>query len=913
MPLLVPHIESLCSAASYERISRNFRRLFLLSAKGGVATLFRGMVHNLQEETTHTQLLTLIECGCPPKGLVALSCSSQHLSAIKRQLQDICEREIGEIMLRLATEDSFDMLCDLASTHGRDLSLWGPPCACCFAHCIGCLESMVEGVAQTPPAVLPEKFVPDRPSEEQTSLLVDCVKDLYASGLVGPAWSPSAANYWRIPLRNSLKKLSDELWSMVSKVNPLDLSKIKSALDFVESVDGVDLYYAIAMRELQASHVAHLSDAPLCSHGKRRVLKDSQKPQALRGLYDMFMKHQSEVPASKISPCINRAGQANRFALARIVREMGNTAYSKEKYAAAIGHYTRAIGYDSTEFIFPLNRAACLLKLKRYTEAEKDCTKAIELSPNNHKAFFRRGVSRAKLGRLEAAKEDFEQVLELQKDNADSLEELRKLAKGFLDTAAEPQQESKDGDGGGVSNEAKVKLNDEGIGSSRDGPALPPDLLDTPDMAFTIEGEAFPLTELQALWAALTMGPPNAEVDEPVTPDKEPAAVAHNGSIDGVSAKDTRMSEAQDDDESSIPEVKTFDLPQESAVTGQDETKERASSSHGVFRCDRSASTNGHQVSAQTEPLVGDISPLSAKSKKNPATAANDTIPVKTGLKKTSIAKADAASTKSGKGVSSPEGGSAPLKTASKVNKGKQKAKVPPAPPNPVPPSSALAGSPSGSLAKDGDENCASDLQERKQGCSAISTNDTPLAGGTDQIAAEASGSTIPWRSSSAIPLPSTSVLATSSSGSLVPPVAKPPVPARLSPGQSFAKRLREARTKARAPESSPLPTPFIKDAKNSPLPVSSEVPVSKSPSTLEAEPARPPSIDSFTPPSTIPPQETNESDHDYVARTLLECMEQVYFAWIFLRLVKTRCELEEQAARKQRMVQRREKTAVCE
>ncbi|CAO1624016.1 unnamed protein product [Jaminaea pallidilutea] len=763
---------------------------------------------------------------------------------------------------------------------------------------------MVDGVAQTPPAVLPEKFVPDRPPEEQTSLLVDCVKDLYTSGLVGPAWSPSSANYWRIPLRNSLKKLSDELWSMASKVNPLDLPKIKSALDFVESVDGVDLYYAIAMRELQASHVAHLSDAPLCSHGKRRVLKDSQKPQALRGLYDMFMKHQSEVPASKISPCINRAGQANRFALARIVREMGNTAYSKEKYAAAIGHYTRAIGYDSTEFIFPLNRAACLLKLKRYTEAEKDCTKAIELSPNNHKAYFRRGVSRAKLGRLEAAKEDFEQVLELQKDNADSLEELRKLAKGFLDTAAEPQQESKDGAGGGVSNGAKVKLNGEGRESNGHSPALPSDLLDTPDMAFTIEGEAFPLTELQALWAALTMGPPNAEDDEPVTPNGEPVAIAQNGSIDEVSVNDTRISEAQDDDESCIPEVQTFDLPQESAVTGQDETKEHASSSNENLRCDHSASTNGHQVSPQIKPLIDDVSPLSAKSNKSLASAASDKASPKAGLQK--------APPKSGKGGSSPQGGSAPPKTASKVNKGKQRAKVPPAPPNPVPPSSVLAGPPDGLRCKDADDTSGPNVQNRKPNCSATSTNDTPLAGGTDEIAAEASGSTIPWRSSSAIPLPSTSVLANSSSGNLVPPVAKPPVPTRLSPGQSFAKRLREARTKARATESSPLPTPCIKDAKNPPVPVSSEASVSKLPSPLEAKPPAS-SINSSTPPLTIPPQKANESDHDYIARTLLECMEQVYFAWIFLRLVKTRCELEEQVARKQRMLERRDKSAVCE
>jgi len=70
-----------------------------------------------------------------------------------------------------------------------------------------------------------------------------------------------------------------------------------------------------------------------------------------------------------------------------------------------VEHYTRAIGYDSTEPIYPLNRAACLLKLKRYVEGERDCSSALMLDETNYKAHFRRGVCRAGLGRKEDAKE----------------------------------------------------------------------------------------------------------------------------------------------------------------------------------------------------------------------------------------------------------------------------------------------------------------------------------------------------------------------------------------------------------------------------------------------------------------------------------------------------------------------------
>ena len=128
----------------------------------------------------------------------------------------------------------------------------------------------------------------------------------------------------------------------------------------------------------------------------------------------------------------DETGETHRKALARAVREQGNAAYASGEFQEATEHYTRAIGYDSTEAIFPLNRAACLLKLKKFTEAEQDCSAALVLDPWNHKAYFRRGVSRAALLKVDQAKADFDQVLSLQDSNPEARDGLKKLSEHFL-------------------------------------------------------------------------------------------------------------------------------------------------------------------------------------------------------------------------------------------------------------------------------------------------------------------------------------------------------------------------------------------------------------------------------------------------------------------------------------------------
>lgn len=60
------------------------------------------------------------------------------------------------------------------------------------------------------------------------------------------------------------------------------------------------------------------------------------------------------------------------------------------------------------------NRAMSYLKMKMWTEAEADCTRALELDPGNAKAFHRRGLARKGLSRLEEAMGDFESASRLE-------------------------------------------------------------------------------------------------------------------------------------------------------------------------------------------------------------------------------------------------------------------------------------------------------------------------------------------------------------------------------------------------------------------------------------------------------------------------------------------------------------------
>ncbi|XP_020096089.1 70 kDa peptidyl-prolyl isomerase-like [Ananas comosus] len=123
-------------------------------------------------------------------------------------------------------------------------------------------------------------------------------------------------------------------------------------------------------------------------------------------------------------------------------KEEGNALFKLGKYERASKRYEKAakfIEYDSSfsdeekkqskvlKITCNLNNAACKLKLKDYKQAEKLCTKVLELDSRNVKALYRRAQAYIQLADLDLAEIDIKKALEIDPDNRDVKLEYKTL------------------------------------------------------------------------------------------------------------------------------------------------------------------------------------------------------------------------------------------------------------------------------------------------------------------------------------------------------------------------------------------------------------------------------------------------------------------------------------------------------
>ncbi|KAJ1269275.1 hypothetical protein BS78_07G198800 [Paspalum vaginatum] len=123
-------------------------------------------------------------------------------------------------------------------------------------------------------------------------------------------------------------------------------------------------------------------------------------------------------------------------------KEEGNALFKLGKYARASKRYEKAAKYIEYDTSFSedekkqskqlkiscnLNNAACKLKLKDYKQAEKLCTKVLELDSQNVKALYRRVQAYIQLADLELAEADIKKALEIDPDNRDVKLEYKTL------------------------------------------------------------------------------------------------------------------------------------------------------------------------------------------------------------------------------------------------------------------------------------------------------------------------------------------------------------------------------------------------------------------------------------------------------------------------------------------------------
>lgn len=114
-------------------------------------------------------------------------------------------------------------------------------------------------------------------------------------------------------------------------------------------------------------------------------------------------------------------------------KDLGNEYFKQRKFNEAIDCYSRSIALSPTAVAYA-NRAMAYLKIRRFKEAEDDCTEALNLDDRYIKAYSRRATARKELGKLRDAFEDVEFALRLEPQN-EELKKQRSEIKSLLEKA----------------------------------------------------------------------------------------------------------------------------------------------------------------------------------------------------------------------------------------------------------------------------------------------------------------------------------------------------------------------------------------------------------------------------------------------------------------------------------------------
>ncbi|KAI4354433.1 hypothetical protein L6164_003294 [Bauhinia variegata] len=124
----------------------------------------------------------------------------------------------------------------------------------------------------------------------------------------------------------------------------------------------------------------------------------------------------------------NALSQANEAKLE------GNKLFGEGKYEEALSQYERALQVvpevpSSVEIrsICHSNRGVCFLKMGKYDNTVKECTKALELNPGYVKALVKRGEAHEKLEHFEEAIADMKKILEIDPSNDQARKSVRRL------------------------------------------------------------------------------------------------------------------------------------------------------------------------------------------------------------------------------------------------------------------------------------------------------------------------------------------------------------------------------------------------------------------------------------------------------------------------------------------------------
>ncbi|CAI9103572.1 OLC1v1002083C1 [Oldenlandia corymbosa var. corymbosa] len=107
-------------------------------------------------------------------------------------------------------------------------------------------------------------------------------------------------------------------------------------------------------------------------------------------------------------------------------RRLGNARFKEKNYNAAIEYYSNSIGLLPTAESYA-NRALAYIKMKRYQEAEIDCTEALKLNRSCLNAYESRLYARRQLGKFDKSLEDANVCLSLKPNDQKIEKEIAEL------------------------------------------------------------------------------------------------------------------------------------------------------------------------------------------------------------------------------------------------------------------------------------------------------------------------------------------------------------------------------------------------------------------------------------------------------------------------------------------------------
>lgn len=196
--------------------------------------------------------------------------------------------------------------------------------------------------------------------------------------------------------------------------------------DEEQVIDGIDK----AVMTMKKGEVALLTIAPEYAFGSTGSKQElAVVPPNATVTYEIelnsFIKDKESWDMNTTQEKIEAAGKK---------KEEGNAFFKAGKYLKAVKRYEKAakfIEYDTNfeedekkqakalKITCNLNNAACQLKLKDYKQAEKLCTKVLELESTNVKALYRRAQAYINVADLDLAEIDIKKALEIDPNNKD--------------------------------------------------------------------------------------------------------------------------------------------------------------------------------------------------------------------------------------------------------------------------------------------------------------------------------------------------------------------------------------------------------------------------------------------------------------------------------------------------------------